>query len=67
MTCAAGGDRRVWTLHPLPKAIEILPSVRKAADRLYLELLRNVPLEDIDQMRSTLSRMVANISGLDPD
>mgnify|MGYP003592783592 FL=1 len=64
---AAGGDRRVWTLHPLPRAIEILPSVRKVADRLYLDLLRNVPLEDIDRMRSTLSRMVTNITGLDPD
>lgn len=64
---AAGGDRRVWTLHPLPRAIEILPTVRTVADQLYRDLLCNVPIDDIDQMRSTLCRMTANISDLDPD
>lgn len=64
---AVSGDRRIWTLHPLPKAIDMLPSVRLVADDLYARLLRGVESDELAQIRSIFCKMSDNLSGLDPD
>src|SRR3546814_17433332 len=44
---AAKGDRRVWELHLLPRAIEILPQLRAEADMIYARLLHMISPTEI--------------------
>src|SRR3546814_2527867 len=48
---AAKGDRRVWELHLLPRAIEILPQLRAEADMIYARLLHMISPTEIRAMR----------------
>jgi len=58
---ALEGNRRVWTLHLLPKAIGILPSLRAEADAVYARLLEGVPLGEVATVKRLLAAMSANL------
>lgn len=58
---AVEANRRVWTLHLLPKAIEILPLLRSEADAIYARLLTGVPTEEVANVKRLLARMSANL------
>lgn len=58
---AVEGNRRVWTLHLLPKAIGILPSLRTEADAIYTQLLAGVPAKDVATFKRILAAMAANL------
>ena len=58
---AVEGNRRVWTLHLLPKAVSILPSLREEADTIYERLLAGFSIEEIATVRLLLSTMTANL------
>jgi len=58
---AEPGNRRVWTLHPKPRAVEILPTLREEADRIYSRLLDNVPIDDVRVISAALQRMARNL------
>lgn len=46
--CEVAGDRRVKTLHVLPKGAELAEKLVKVADHLRQELMADVPEEDIE-------------------
>jgi DNA-binding MarR family transcriptional regulator len=58
---AVEGNRRVWTLHLLPKAIGILPALRAEADAVYAQLLAGIPEREVATFRRLLTAMSANI------
>ncbi len=58
---AIEGNRRIWALHLLPKAIEILPSLRAEADAVYSRLLAGIPASDVMQLKRLLATMSANL------
>lgn len=58
---AVEGNRRVWTLHLQPKAVDILPSLRAEADTIYTRLLAGVSAEEIATLRRLLGTMSANL------
>lgn len=55
------GNRRVWTLHLLPKAIDILPSLRREADKIYTRLLAGISEADFAAIKSLLAAMSSNL------
>lgn len=55
------GNRRVWTLHLLPKAIEILPSLRVEADTIYARLLSGISDEEFSAIKTLLAKMSSNL------
>lgn len=58
---AVQGNRRIWELHLMPNAIEILPQLRAEADRIYARLLRSVSPAEMGMMRALLARMSGNL------
>src|SRR3546814_16045669 len=54
---AAKGDRRVWELHLLPRAIEILPPLRAEADMISARLLPLILPTEIHAMRTLMPKM----------
>jgi DNA-binding MarR family transcriptional regulator len=58
---AVVGNRRVWTIHLLPKAKEILPELRKEADAIYARLFDKVSAADIKSMKALLQFMSDNL------
>lgn len=58
---AVEGNRRVWTLHLQPKAVDILPSLRAEADTIYTRLLAGVSADEIAALRRLLGAMSANL------
>ena len=58
---AVEGNRRVWTLHLQPKAVNILPSLREEADAIYGRLLAGVSIDEIATVRLLLGAMSANL------
>jgi len=55
------GNRRVWTLHLLPKAIDILPSLRREADKIYARLLCGISEAEFIALKSLLAAMSSNL------
>jgi DNA-binding MarR family transcriptional regulator len=55
------GNRRVWTLHLFPKAIEILPSLRVEADTIYARLLSGISDEEFSAIKTLLAKMSSNL------
>jgi DNA-binding MarR family transcriptional regulator len=55
------GNRRVWTLHLLPRAIEILPSLRSEADAIYARLLSGISERDFAAIKTLLAAMSRNL------
>lgn len=58
---ALEGNRRVWTLHLLPKAVGILPSLRAEADSVYARLLSGVQSVEVATVKRLLAVMSANL------
>ncbi len=56
------GNRRVWNLHLLAKAIEILPSLRLEADTIYAQLLAGIPAMELDMVKTLLVQMSSNLA-----
>ncbi|WP_324260476.1 MarR family transcriptional regulator [Altererythrobacter sp. H2] len=56
------GNRRVWSLHLLPKAIEILPSLRLEADAIYTQLLAGISATEYNTVKTLLGKMSGNIA-----
>jgi len=56
------GNRRVWNLHLLPKAIEILPSLRLEADTIYTQLLAGISATEFDTIKTLLFKMSGNLA-----
>jgi DNA-binding MarR family transcriptional regulator len=58
---AVAGNRRVWELHLMPNAIDILPQLRAEADTIYARLLRSVSTEEMGAMQTLLAKMSYNL------
>lgn len=58
---AVAGNRRVWTLHLKPRAVENLPTLREEADRIYDRLLGTIPSADVKTIVAGLQRMARNL------
>ncbi len=58
---AVQGNRRVWTLHLLPRAVAILPALRDEADAIYARLLAGVSAEEVATVKRLLAAMSANL------
>jgi MarR family transcriptional regulator for hemolysin len=59
---SAKNDRRVWKVHLLRPAIDLLPVLRAEADSVYKHLLRGIPVADIKQLHNTLLALQSNLS-----
>ena len=55
-------DRRVWKIHLLPAAIDLLPRLRKEADVVYGQLLNGIPAQDIRILHDVINTMQANLT-----
>ncbi|MEO1169895.1 MAG: MarR family transcriptional regulator [Pseudomonadota bacterium] len=58
---SAENDRRVWEVHLLPAAIELLPALRREADALYARMLDNVAVKELEQLSATLRTLRDNL------
>lgn len=58
---SAENDRRVWEVHLLPAAIELLPALRREADALYARMLDNVAATELTQLAETLTTLRDNL------
>lgn len=56
------GNRRVWSLHLLPKAIEILPSLRLEADAIYAQLLTGISATELATVKNLLVKLSGNLA-----
>lgn len=59
---SAKDDRRVWKIHLLPAAIDLLPQLRKEADAVYDQLLKGIPAQDIRILHEVIHTMRANLA-----
>lgn len=58
---SAKNDRRVWHVHLLPAAIELLPSLRQEADATYEKLLSGLGFSDLERFGKALAKMRDNL------
>jgi MarR family transcriptional regulator for hemolysin len=58
---AMEGNRRVWTLHLQPKAMQILPSLREEAEAIYRRLFAGVTVDEIATLKRLLGAMSINL------
>lgn len=58
---SAENDRRVWQVHLLPAAIELLPALRKEADATYAGMLADLAANDLERFGYALSKMRDNL------
>ena len=58
---SAQNDRRVWHVHLLPAAIELLPALRKEADATYEKLLSGLGFSDLERFGKALAKMRDNL------
>ena len=56
------GNRRVWSVHLLPKAIEILPSLRLEADAIYTQLLTGISATELATVKNLLVKLSGNLA-----
>ena len=54
-------DRRVRLVYALPKAMDLLPELRRKADATYAEMLGDLPAEQVAEFRKTLELFAANL------
>ncbi|WP_288988196.1 MarR family transcriptional regulator [uncultured Sphingopyxis sp.] len=59
---SAKDDRRVWKIHLLPAAIDLLPQLRKEADAVYGRLLKGIPAQNIGILQEVIDAMQANLA-----
>jgi MarR family transcriptional regulator for hemolysin len=53
----SGQDRRVKTLHLTPKGEELSAEIWRVAGRLRSELLRDIPLDEVERSMNLLSQL----------
>jgi len=58
---SAEGDRRVWRIFLRPKAIEIIPELRKEADAVYHKMLKGISEADLATIRTNMEKMARNL------
>ncbi|ASK89845.1 MarR family winged helix-turn-helix transcriptional regulator [Sphingorhabdus sp. SMR4y] len=58
---SAEGDRRVWRIFLRPKAIEIIPELRKEADAVYNKMLKGISEADLATIRTNMEKMARNL------
>lgn len=58
--CTAKCNRRIWELHLLPKAIELLPSLRRVVDKTYDQFLEGVSTRQVETLKEILAAISAN-------
>jgi DNA-binding MarR family transcriptional regulator len=58
---AMQGNRRVWTLHLRPRALQILPSLREEADTMYRRLFAGISVDEIAILKRLLGTMSTNL------
>jgi MarR family transcriptional regulator for hemolysin len=63
---AAEDDRRVWRIFLRPKAIDIIPELRKEADAVYRKMFKGISSANIAIIRTALEKMVGNLRVLNP-
>ena len=59
---SAKNDRRVWKVHLLRPAIDLLPVLRAEAASVYKHVLLGIPVADIKQLHNTLLALQSNLS-----
>ena len=57
-------DRRVWQVHLLPAAYDLVPLLRKEADWLHELTWKSLTDEDVAALKTMLDRIASNISSL---
>jgi len=57
----AKNDRRVWQIHLLPAAMELLPALRKMADATYGRLLFGIDPNDLENLGKAIIKMRDNL------
>ncbi|MCZ8137299.1 MAG: MarR family transcriptional regulator [Porphyrobacter sp.] len=58
---AMEGNRRVWTLHLQPKAMQILPALREEAEAVYQRLFAGVSKDETAMLKRLLGTMSTNL------
>lgn len=58
---SAVNDRRVWHIHLMPAAVELLPKLRAEADAVYRHLLAGTESNELDRLNETLTTMQGNL------
>jgi DNA-binding MarR family transcriptional regulator len=58
---SAVNDRRVWHIHLMPAAVELLPKLRAEADAVYGRLLAGTDIDELDRLSALLATMQDNL------
>src|SRR5215468_9312139 len=58
-------DRRVWRLHLLPKAHDVVDDMEQISSDLFRGAQRGISAAEMKQMMSVLTRMKDNLNALD--
>lgn len=58
---SAKNDRRVWHIHLMPAAVELLPKLRAEADAVYGRLLAGIESKELDRLSATLATLQGNL------
>ena len=54
-------DRRVWHIHLMPAAVELLPKLRTEADAVYGHLLAGTDIDELGRLSAMLAAMQDNL------
>ena len=58
-------DRRVWRLHLLPKAHDVVDDMEQIASELFRQMQHGIAAAEMKSMLSVLTRMKDNLNALD--
>ena len=58
---SAEDDRRVWRIFLRPKAIDIIPELRKEANAVYQKMFKGISKTDLVTIRTAMKKMVGNL------
>jgi DNA-binding MarR family transcriptional regulator len=58
---SAKSDRRVWHIHLMPAAVELLPKLRAEVDAVYGRLLAGIESKELDRLSATLATLQDNL------
>jgi len=58
---SAEDDRRVWRIFLRPKAIDIIPELRKEANAVYQKMFKGISKADLTIIRTAMEKMVGNL------
>lgn len=57
----AKGDQRAWRIFLRPKAIDIIPELRKEANAVYQKMFRGISKADLATIRTAMKKMARNL------